>query len=359
PVPDLTGSDPRIHILITDVLAQNGEGGYFYSGNLFSQGVLNCTAIPRPVSNELPMVVIGGDRNRPAPNVPLHNPQYWLTTDMPRALSHELQHYLHNVNKYYTPLATGTQTALDAPWIDEGCSMLAEDLAANGMAIDTPAYAYLYLLEPSQYSLTSFVGNQPNPVLGSGPYALAYYTPGNYGAAYLFVRYLYDRFGPSALHAIYSDFRVGPVAGATNVNPILAAAGNEPWPQLYGEWAIAVAAQSSGLTSDPRYAFAPSLVLRGQVRLPSRRLPPLDVRTFTFAGPQPPEAFDPSGNLLGYVTVSTSSSASIRALDGAVNFFNAVPAPNGAMLRASVGTLTAPQGALLQGTFPTPQPTNF
>ncbi|MBV8602229.1 MAG: hypothetical protein JO359_11760, partial [Candidatus Eremiobacteraeota bacterium] len=92
PVPDLTGTDPHIHVLITDVLTQNGEGGYFYSGNLFPQGMLNCTAIPRPVSNELPLLVIGGDRNPAIAGVPLHNPQYWLATDMPRALAHELQH---------------------------------------------------------------------------------------------------------------------------------------------------------------------------------------------------------------------------------------------------------------------------
>ncbi|MBV8601977.1 MAG: hypothetical protein JO359_10485, partial [Candidatus Eremiobacteraeota bacterium] len=274
-------------------------------------------------------------------------------------LSHELQHYLHNVNKYYGPLATGKQTALDAPWIDEGCSMLAEDIAANGNAIDTPAYAYLYLLEPSQFSLTSFVGYQPNPLTGTGPYGLYYYTAGNYGAAYLFVRYLYDRFGAAALHAIYNDFNVGVVAGESNVNPVLAAANGEPWPQLFGEWAVAVAAQSTGITTDARYGFAPSVVLRGHVQIPSRRSPPLNVRTFVFGGPQPPETFDASGNFLGYVTLSASSAPSVRALDGAVNFFNVAPAAEGATLRANVGALNAARGALVQGTFPTPQPTSF
>src|ERR1700730_5693883 len=107
----MTGKDPHISILITDALVGTGEGGYFYSGNLFAQNVLNCSTPPHPVSNELPMVVIGSDNYMTGPNLPQYNPSYWLGTDVPRSLSHELQHYLHNVNKYYGRLATN-QTAV-------------------------------------------------------------------------------------------------------------------------------------------------------------------------------------------------------------------------------------------------------
>ena len=360
PIPDMTGADPHVHILITDVLAGVGEGGYFYSGNFIAQNVLNCSPIPRAVSNELPMLVIGGANYPPATGYSQYNPQYWLNTDMPRSLSHELQHFLHNMNKYFGPLTTGRQTILDSPWIDEGCSMLAEDLAANGMQIDTPIYTYVYLLEPSQFSLTSFVGYQPNPLTGTGPYGFYYYTAGNYGAAYLFVRYLYDRFGgAAALHALYADFRPA-TPGLSNVNPVLAAAGNsETWPQLFGEWTTALAAQSTGVTNDPRYGFNPAVVLRGPVQVPSRRNPPLQVRNLVLGGPQPPEAFDSSGNLTGYVTLSASSSPTVRALDGAANFFIPSPLAGGATIRTQTGTLNASRGALVQGNLPTPMPTSF
>ena len=360
PIPDMTGIDPHIHILITDVLVGAGEGGYFYSGNLFAQNVLNCSPTPRAVSNELPMLVVGGGNYPVVPGYSQYNPQFWLNTDMPRTLSHELQHYLHNVNKYFGPLSNGRQTIIDNPWIDEGCSMLAEDLAAGGLQIDTPFYSYLYLLEPSQFSLTSFVGYQPNPLTGSGPYGFYYYTAGNYGAAYLFMRYLYDRFGgATALHALYADFRPA-TPGQSNVQPVLAAAGNaESWAQLYGEFTIALAAQSTGVTNDPRYSFNPAVTLRGPLQLPSRRNPPLQIRNLVFGGPQPPETFDAGGNLIGYVTLSASSSPTVRALDGAANFFIPAPLAGGATLRAQTGALTASRGAIVQGNLPTPLPTSF
>ena len=87
PIPDMTGGDPHISILITDALAGTGEGGYFYSGNFFAQNILNCGNAPRAVSDELPMVVIGSDNYTTGPGLPQYNPPYWLSTDMPRSLS--------------------------------------------------------------------------------------------------------------------------------------------------------------------------------------------------------------------------------------------------------------------------------
>ncbi|MBV8601976.1 MAG: hypothetical protein JO359_10480, partial [Candidatus Eremiobacteraeota bacterium] len=178
--------------------------------------------------------------------------------------------------------------------------------------------------------------------------------------AYLFVRYLYDRFGgQSALRAIYSDTRPGPGGNNANVNPVLAAAGNEPWPQLYNEFAIALAAQSTGITNDPRYSFSPQIVLRGPVQVTWVRSAPLNVRNLVYGGPQPPETFDGSGNLTGYVTLTTSSALTVRALDGATNFFPPAPVSGGATVRAQTGSLPASEGAMVQGNLPTPKPTSF
>src|SRR5581483_3704733 len=100
----------------------------------------------------------------------------------------------------------------------------------------------------------------------------------------------------------------------------------------------------SGVTSDPRYSFNPAVVLRGAVQVPSRRSPPLQVRNLTFGGPQPPETFDSSGNLTGYVTLGTGSAPSVRALDGAVNYFLPTSLGAGATVRAQTGNLNASQG---------------
>ncbi|MBV8151974.1 MAG: hypothetical protein JOY59_10490, partial [Candidatus Eremiobacteraeota bacterium] len=206
---------------------------------------------------------------------------------------------------------------------------------------------------------TSFVGYQPSPLTGMGPYGYYFYTAGNYGAAYLFMRYLYDRFGGStALHAIYADFTPQAI-GSANVGPAVAAAGGELWQQLYEEWAIAIAAQSSGVTNDPRYAFNPAVVLRGPVQVTSRRSAPLQVRNLVFGGPQPPRTFDASGNPTGYVQLGIAKPSTITALDGASNFFAAVPEPGGASVRAQTANLPASQGALVQGILPTPMPTSY
>ena len=365
PVPDMTGTDPHITILITDALIGTGEGGYFFGGDLISQNILNCSPAPRYPSNGLPMLVIGSDNyptGPPGSNLPQYNPGYWAGTDMPRSLSHELQHLLHNFNKYYSKLATNQPFIQDEAFIDEGCSMLAEDLAANGIAIDTPRYSYSYMVEPSEFSLTSFTGYQPNPLSTASPAPYGFYgsTAGNYGGAYLFLRYLYDRFGgTAALHAIYADFRQNALGAGANVNPVLAAAGNEPWFQLFGEWSVALSAQSSGITTDPRYSFNPAIVLRGPVQVPSRRGAPQQIRNLVFGGPQPPEAFDGSGNLIGYVTLSTASSPTVRALDGAINFFWPTVVSGGATVRTSTGSLNVPQGAMVQGNMPSPRPTSF
>ena len=73
-----------------------------------------------------------------------------------------------------------------------------------------------------------------------------------------------------------------------------------------------------------------------------------------------PETFDSFGETFtGYVSLSPTSSASVRALDGAVNFFIPAPISGGATLRAQTGNLNASQGAVVQGNLPTPMPTSL
>jgi len=350
---NLSGSNgTSIDVVITDALAGTGEGGYYYSGDELPQELFNCDppSPNRSVSNNTSMFVITSNNYPVVGTAPQFNESYWLNTDVPRSMSHELQHLLHAHWKAFKPAISGGSAIFDDTFVDEGMSMLAEDLAADGVHIDTPRFSFSFLLEPSLFSLTSFTGFQPNPTStgNNPPYGWYSNTAGSYGQAYLFQRYLYDRFGAGEITSIYNST-------ASSVTAVSAAAG-ESFPQLYREFAAAIAAQSTTAAAAP-YAFSSAIVLRGNVDVPSRRTGAQSTRHLVFGGPQPPEVFAnnvPTSLLL----LGPGSSGTTNLIDGATLF---LPAANGTT--GSTITITAPgapnyQGASVQGTLPTPPPTS-
>jgi hypothetical protein len=354
---DLSGGNgTAIDIVITDALAGTGEGGYYDSGDEFPQTVWDCAAAPRPVSNNTSMVVLGGDNYTGlGAGIPAHNEQFWLNTDVPRGVSHELQHLLHAHYKYFRPYATGAGTpAFDDAFIEEGMSMLAEDLAtdpAPGQHLDTPRYSYTYLFEPSLYSLTSFTGFQPNPTSTgpNPPYGWYSNTPGSYGQAYLFQRYLYDRFGQSEIAAIYNST-------ASGVGPVLAAVPGESFSQLYREFATAVSAQNTSAASAP-FTFSSAIVLRGNVDVPSVRTGAQSTRHLVFGGPQPPRVFN--GNQPGgFLTLGPGTTATTFVVEGGILFLPSANGAAGTTIRVSIPGAPALEGSLIQGTLPTPPPSS-
>lgn len=353
---DISGSNgTSIDVVITDALAGTGEGGYYFGGDEIPQEVWNCdSSANRLVSNNTAMFVIGGNNYPPAPPQLLQfNETYWLNTDAPRGMSHELQHLLHDRWKVVKPEVTSATATFDDAFLNEGMSMLAEDLAtdpAPGRHIDTPRYTFVFLLEPSLFSLTAFAGYQPDPAstATNPPYGWFTNTAGSYGQAYLFQRYLYDRFGPAYIASVYNST-------ASSVAAVSAAA-NEPFPQLDREFALAVSAQNTSVAAAP-YAFSSAVVLRGNVDVPSRRVAPLDVRHYVFSGPQPPELFA-NNQPTGFLALSPGSSGSTFVIDGATLFLPAANEPAGSTVRVTAPTAPAYQGGLLQGTLPTPPPSS-
>jgi hypothetical protein len=296
------------------------------------------------------MFVITGNNYPAGQNLAQFSETYWLNTDVPRSMSHELQHLLHAHFKTLKPAIAGGTPIFDDTFVEEGMSMLAEDIAADGVHIDTPRYSFQFLLEPSLYSLTSFTAFQPNPTSTSTnpPYGWFSNTAGSYGQAYLFQRYLFDRFGAGEIASIYNST-------ASSVAAVSAAAG-EPFPPVYREFAAAVAAQSTPAAAGP-FTFSNAIVLRGAVDVPSRRTGALSTRHLVFGGPQPPEIF--LGNIPnGFLTLGPGTSGSTMLIDGATLF---LPAANGAA--GSTVSVTAPgapsyQGASVQGALPTPPPSS-
>jgi hypothetical protein len=355
---DLTGnSGTSIDIVITDALAGTGEGGYFYIANEIPQQVWDCAPAPKPVSNYTSMVVVTGNNYSGAgAGVPAQNENYWLNTDIPRSVSHELQHLLHAHYKYFRPIATSTGNgSFDDTFIDEGDSMLAEDLATDpspGQHLDTPRYSFSFLLEPSLFSLTSFTGFQPNPTSTSSnpPYGWFSNTAGSYGQAYLFQRYLYDRFGGTTyLHTLYNT--PGP-----GVGPVVAGAGGESWTQLYREFVGAVSAQSTSAQSSP-YAFSSAVTLRGNVDVPSIRTGAQSTRHLGFGGPQPPETFN-ANVPNGIVTLAPGTTITTNLIDGAALYLPSGNNASGVTIGVSAPGAASLEGILIQGTLPTPPPSS-
>ena len=355
--PDLSGNEPHISIVITNALESSGEGGYFDFSNLLNDQELNCIPnnTPHQPSNAAPMFVLGADKYTLASG-PVYDASYWRTVDMPRSLPHEFQHYLHALDKVVAVDFSHGRGSFDDAFVDEGASMLAEDLVNpnNAQSQDTMVTAFEYLYNPSNYSLTAFTGWDANPLdTSSTPsYGFYRYTAGNYGESYLFMRYLYDRFGGDAmLHRLYADTLSNGSSTSANTHPVASAAANgETFAQLYGDFGAALAARNVAST-DPRYRFASTVTLVGTK---SVTFPGATTDNVVFDGPRSPDDLTSAQPYLATSRIKLTVGGSVNAklLQGGIDFFNVAPAPAGATVRGSV---TAPPpgltAALTQGAY--------
>lgn len=253
-------ADRRIDVMVVNSSNLGGLGGYFSAANLMTQATLNCLNGSGTTyeSNEAPFIFVGWFAGSGS--------TYELQEDLVRSTAHELQHLINFVN--HGILAAGASSASfngnETPYINEGLSMLAQDLAVQLMygsrgvrfdADDAVARAGVYLAAPSNYSLSAFAGIDPSAWGGTGmpQYNCA---GGCYGAAYLFERYLRDRFGGDAYTRA---METGGVTGDAN----LQAATGEGASSLFGDFALAMAADTLGVPSpDTRFTFG-SLHLSG------------------------------------------------------------------------------------------------
>ncbi|MDB5041636.1 MAG: peptidase immune inhibitor, partial [Candidatus Eremiobacteraeota bacterium] len=352
---DYTGTDPHISILITKALENTGEGGYFSASDLLNDQELNCAygnSAHMP-SNQLPMFIMSADKYPSVANEP-----YWRAEDMPRTLPHEFQHYLHAINKVFAPnLRDANSTVVfDDSFVDEGDSMLAEDLvnSNNAQSNDTLLASFFYLYNPANYSFTAWVGYDADPLSTATNPAYGFYrsTEGNYGLGYLFARYMYDRFGgDAALHRVYASLTPtagsGTAGGVPNVAPIVAEANNgETFAQLYADFAAALAARHVAST-DPRFSFNSTVFLVGSKTVPV----PNGTYDIMMNGPRSPDDLT-STHPSTRIKLTPGQAANAKLMTGATLFFNAA-ASAGSIV--SLDTTTAPSGkvagALVQGGY--------
>ena len=152
--------DPHLTILYASGLG--GAAGYFSSTD-------SLTAEVEPYSNESEMFYLSADYTTP-------DSVYTYGV-----LAHEFQHMIHwNVDRN------------ESSWVNEGLSELAVEL--NGY--DTGSFTFFFAVEPD-LQLNFWPGNDQGDS-----------TP-HYGASYLFMKYLMDRFGLDSIREFAANQRVG------------------------------------------------------------------------------------------------------------------------------------------------------
>jgi hypothetical protein len=198
--------DPRLHILHTTGMG-GGVAGYF-------SGADENNKLAFPFSNEKEMFYISLD---------------WLNssrdyTMYETVLAHEFQHMIHWANDRNEEV-----------WLNEGLSEYAQEVA--GYPPDT-VFATAFLMAPDTQ-------------LNSWGEATSNNTP-HYGAAYLFVRYLTQRFGPQ----LTRDLVTATANGIAGVNLVLENHGAKiDFDALFADWVVANYADGRAIDQDKVHSY--------------------------------------------------------------------------------------------------------
>ncbi|HEY1729060.1 MAG TPA: hypothetical protein VGG22_11850 [Candidatus Baltobacteraceae bacterium] len=231
-------TDPHVNFVYVDP-SEISVGGYMDADSLLPEDVIRCTQANNGTyhSNESPTIVLAyyGDSR---------GMNYVLDED---SIVHPAHEYQHLINIVHHAILQSTPAYEDA-LLNEGLSMMAQDFAiaaaTSGVEPLDGENLYrssAYLAATQNYSVAGFAGLQ---------------SPGNtlfncsicYGPAWLFERYLYDRFGGDAyVHAMEagSSTSWGELGSVTGANP----------QQLLHDFALAVGSSNTPAAVAP-YQFA-------------------------------------------------------------------------------------------------------
>ncbi|MNR84074.1 Neutral metalloprotease precursor [compost metagenome] len=216
--------DPRIYVVISPAVDNFGKDsglmGYFWSRDLYQ----------REHSNEKEIIFL-------TDKIFKHKP--WTTYG---TLAHEYTHLVVYNQKVLVP----KRTAAEETWLDEAMAMLAMDLCGFGLRNGNDQIAKdidKFQANPDKFSLTDWFRN-PDGF--------------SYGLSYLFARYLYDRYSEGMIR----DLLRAPQVGVSGIEQALSSRGIS-FEDLYSDWSIANAISGLGITTDPRYSYAPEVNLRG------------------------------------------------------------------------------------------------
>jgi hypothetical protein len=208
--------DPRLYILnASSQQMGRSVAGYYSSADEYSQ-------LANPYSNEHEMFYVAIDGGM-SPGTEFYN----------GVLMHEFQHMIH-----------WAADRNEETWVNEGCS----ELAASVGGFDPGGFDRDFLSDPDLQ-------------LNTWP-ELADASP-HYGGSYLFMLYLYGRFGPDLIRELVAH----PANGTRGLDAVLAGYGLT-FEEVYGDWLVANYVDGAGLEIDqldPRYIY------------PDRQISPLSI----------------------------------------------------------------------------------
>ncbi|GEM_PF-3592225 len=231
PDPGIDG-DRRVYIVISPAVDNFGKDaglmGYFWSRDLHAR--IASQGNVRDHSNEKEVIFLTDQ---------IFKQKAWTTYG---TLAHEFTHLVIYNQKVLLP----NRNAPEETWLDEALAMLAMDLCGWGLRNGNDEIAKdiaFFQANPEKYSLTDWSDN---------PRGFSY------GLSYLFSRYLYDRFS----EAMIRDVIKSPQVGVSGVTQALLPRG-ATFEDVFSDWTLANAIFGLGLTTDPRYSYAPEINLRG------------------------------------------------------------------------------------------------
>lgn len=222
--------DGRVTVLITPQVNMLGAsaggivGGYFYAADLYERTFTNPTSDEQEIVYALapdPDGTYGAIISR----------DFYLSEMIPSVLPHELQHAI-SFNQH---VFVGGGSAEES-WLNEGISHLVEELVGYGNS--NPGRYSLFLSSPSIVSLVT-----------DGSPGLA-----QRGAAYLFLRYLYERAddGEAFVRALVQ----GDSIGVENVEEAFNGSEDfDEFEEFMIRWSAALMLSSEGLGTGSEYAY--------------------------------------------------------------------------------------------------------
>jgi len=231
---DLSDKDGngKLNVLMTkqvNRLGSLGGGiitGYFYAGDLYTESGSNpCTNYGEVIYTMVPDP--SGDHGTAISN------SFAMSNLLPAVLPHELQHAI-SYNQHV--FVNGGEP--EENWLNEGMSHLMEDLM--GYNVENPSRYGMFLSSPSSYGLVT----QASPNLMER------------GAAYLFLRFLYEQ-------AADGDEFLANLVGTSSFGvENLESSFNGPdnfnnFSELVSRWTVALALTDRGISGDRRYTYQP------------------------------------------------------------------------------------------------------
>ncbi len=231
---DMDGDD-KLHVLMTkqvNRLGALGGGiitGYFYAGDLYERSGSN------PVSNYREIIYTMVPDPSGTYGTAISN-SFAMSNLLPAVLPHELQHAIS-----YNQHVFVQGGAPEENWLNEGMSHLMEDMM--GYNVENPSRYALYLASPSTYGLVTLAS--PNLM--------------ERGAAYLFLRYLYEQSsdGDALLRNLIQTNRTG----VENVEAAYDGSSDfDEFSEFVSRWTVALAMTDRGISSDRRYTYQPRTI---------------------------------------------------------------------------------------------------